>query len=168
MSSYSTSFIWHIILILFIVVQGFFCFQIPKSFCKNITFRFFTVTSMKMAVFWNVAPCALVDCGRRFREACSASIIYQATRCNVLEHSHLLTTNRFHGGRNKSARPGTVAKTGIIMYSCTFTKPIVQLLSLLNIMKSEWGKMISYLKTLSPYWVSRVERDEMPVNIDKV
>jgi hypothetical protein len=81
----------------------------------------------------------------------AASIIYQATRRNVQEHSHLLPTKRFHGGRNKSAGPGTVAKTGITMYAYTFTRPIVQLLSLLNIMKSEWGKMISYLKTLSPY-----------------
>jgi hypothetical protein len=67
-----------------------------------------TATSMKMAVFWDVAPCSLVDTDRRFRgayclhhqglitlmmDAVSSSEtlvnIYQTTRSNFSEDSHL-------------------------------------------------------------------------------
>jgi hypothetical protein len=55
---------------------------------------------MKMAVFWVVAPCSLVEVYRRFRgayylmmEAVSTSEtsvnIYQITRLNIPEDSHL-------------------------------------------------------------------------------
>jgi hypothetical protein len=33
----------------------------------HVTFQAVTATSMKMAVFWNAAPCSLVDAERRFR-----------------------------------------------------------------------------------------------------
>jgi hypothetical protein len=35
-----------------------------------VRFQFLTATSMKVAVFWDVAPRSLVYIGRRFREAC--------------------------------------------------------------------------------------------------
>jgi hypothetical protein len=34
-----------------------------------VRFEVLTATSMEMAVFWDVAPCSLVDTGRRLREA---------------------------------------------------------------------------------------------------
>jgi hypothetical protein len=56
-------------------------------------------TGMKMAAFWDIAPCSLVDIDRRFRaialmmEALSTSEtsvnIYQTTRRNVPEDSEL-------------------------------------------------------------------------------
>jgi hypothetical protein len=52
-----------------------------------------------MVVFWDVAPCSLVEIDRRFRaialtiEAVSTSetsaILYQTKRCNILEDNHL-------------------------------------------------------------------------------
>jgi hypothetical protein len=59
-----------------------------------------TAMRMKMAVFWNFAPCRLLEVYRRFRSACclhyhsdvvAASTsetsvkVYQTTRCNKLE-----------------------------------------------------------------------------------
>jgi hypothetical protein len=57
---------------------------------------------MKMVVFWVVAPCSLVEVYRRFKGACCLYIramstsetsvnIYQTTRCNNPEDSHLHT-----------------------------------------------------------------------------
>jgi hypothetical protein len=37
--------------------------------CVWVRFQVLTATSMKMSVFWDVAPCILVDTGRRFRGA---------------------------------------------------------------------------------------------------
>jgi hypothetical protein len=34
---------------------------------RNVRFQVLTATSMKMTVFWVVAPCCLVDIDRRFR-----------------------------------------------------------------------------------------------------
>jgi hypothetical protein len=49
-----------------------------------------------MTVFWDVMPCSLVDTDRRFRGAVSiirasaTSVnIYQSTRLNIAEDSHL-------------------------------------------------------------------------------
>jgi hypothetical protein len=35
-----------------------------------VRFQVFTAASMKMAAFWDVAPCSLVEVYRRFRRAC--------------------------------------------------------------------------------------------------
>jgi hypothetical protein len=37
---------------------------------KKVGFEVFTAVSMKMAVFWVVAPCSLVEVYRRFRGPC--------------------------------------------------------------------------------------------------
>jgi hypothetical protein len=60
--------------------------------------------SVKMTVFWDVAPCSLVELYRHFRgadlmmEAASASEtsvnFYQTTRRNIPEDSHLHTPRR--------------------------------------------------------------------------
>jgi hypothetical protein len=53
-----------------IIEQETICF-LREAF-ENITkmrFEILTVTSMKMAVFWDVAPCSLIDIDRRFRGA---------------------------------------------------------------------------------------------------
>jgi hypothetical protein len=53
------------------------------------------VTSMKMPVFWNVAPCSLIDVWliTLMLEAVSSSetlvSIYQTTWCNISEYSYL-------------------------------------------------------------------------------
>jgi hypothetical protein len=71
------------------------------------------VQQKKMAVFWFVAPCSLVEVYRRFRGAyclhheCSIALMmeaastsemsvnfYQTTRCNKPEESHLHTRRR--------------------------------------------------------------------------
>jgi hypothetical protein len=66
-----------------------------------VRFQVLVVTSMKIAVVWDVAPCSLVDTDWHFRgviitlimEAVSSSetslSIYQTTWCNTPEDSHL-------------------------------------------------------------------------------
>jgi hypothetical protein len=70
-------------------------------------FRFSQWLSMKMTVFWDVAPCTLVEIYWCFRGACCLHLIalmmevastsdtsvnfYQTTRCNISEDSHLHT-----------------------------------------------------------------------------
>jgi hypothetical protein len=50
----------------------------------SVGFEVFTAVSMKMAVFWVVAPCSLVELYQRFRGPC-----YQTTRCYNPEDNHL-------------------------------------------------------------------------------
>jgi hypothetical protein len=62
---------------------------------------------MKMAVFWVVAPCSVVEVYRRFRSAIalmieaasisetSINFFYQTTRCNKSEDSHLIVLLSF-------------------------------------------------------------------------
>jgi hypothetical protein len=67
-----------------------------------VTFQVLTATSMMMAVFWNVAPCSLVDIDRRFRGAYrlnhqgdvvnsseTSVSIYQSVRRNIPQDSNL-------------------------------------------------------------------------------
>jgi hypothetical protein len=59
--------------------------------------------NMKMTVFWDVAPCSLVEIYRRFRGACplhhqrdeSSVDFYQTTRRNITEDSHQFTVFSF-------------------------------------------------------------------------
>jgi hypothetical protein len=55
-----------------------------------------TAASMKMAVFWDVVPCSLVEVHWRFRSACCFhhQDFYQTTRRNILEDSHFHTRRR--------------------------------------------------------------------------
>jgi hypothetical protein len=65
---------------------------------KDVRFQVLTVASMKMAVFWVVAPCNLVEVCRRFRERRALMMeasnttetsvnLYQTTRRNKPEDS---------------------------------------------------------------------------------
>jgi hypothetical protein len=68
-----------------------------------VGFEVFTAVSTKMAVFWFVAPCSLVEFYQRFRGPCclhhqgdrpartSETLVnfYQTTRCYNPEDSHL-------------------------------------------------------------------------------
>jgi hypothetical protein len=64
---------------------------------NEVRFEVLTAVSMKMAVFWVVAPCSLVEVYRRFRalmmEAAGTSetlvYFYQTIRCYNPEDSHL-------------------------------------------------------------------------------
>jgi hypothetical protein len=69
-------------------------------------FQVLTAASMKMTVFWDFAPCSLVEIDRRFRgalmmEAASTSEtsvnFYETTRRNIPEdrHLHLDIYNQF-------------------------------------------------------------------------
>jgi hypothetical protein len=75
---------------------------------KFVRFQVFTAARIKMAIFWVVAPYILVEVYQRFRGACclhhqgalmtvAASTsetsvnVYQTTRCNNPEDSHLHT-----------------------------------------------------------------------------
>jgi hypothetical protein len=40
------------------------------EYLKDLRFEVLTVVSMKMAVFWVVAPCGLVEVYQHFRGAC--------------------------------------------------------------------------------------------------
>jgi hypothetical protein len=53
---------------------SFFCRFLRKNCSLSLGFEVLTAASMKMAVFWVVAPCSLVEVCRRFRGA-AASII---------------------------------------------------------------------------------------------
>jgi hypothetical protein len=72
---------------------------------EYVRFQVLTAASMKIAVFWIVAPCSLVEVYQRFRGAIAmmmeaASIsktsvnFYQTTRRSNPEDSHLLTRRR--------------------------------------------------------------------------
>jgi hypothetical protein len=85
-----------------------------KTVIIPVRFQVLTAASMKMAVFWDVAPCSLVDIGRRFTGAyCphhqgdetliavmmgtvstfeTSADIYQTTRRNIPEDNHLVIT----------------------------------------------------------------------------
>jgi hypothetical protein len=71
-------------------------------------FQVLTAMSMKVTVFWDVAPCSLVEVYQHFRGACclhhqdiitlmleavttpeTSVNFYQMTQCNILEDSHL-------------------------------------------------------------------------------
>jgi hypothetical protein len=68
----------------------------PTAF--QFRFQFLTATSTEMAVFWDVAPCSLVDIDRRFRDyfpddggskhIWNVVSIYQSTWRNIPEDSH--------------------------------------------------------------------------------
>jgi hypothetical protein len=40
------------------------------NYCNFVRFQVLTAASTKMAVFWDVAPCSLVEVYRLFRGAC--------------------------------------------------------------------------------------------------
>jgi hypothetical protein len=79
-------------------------FNIHGEYSCFVTFQFLKAASMK-SVFWDVAPCSLVEVYRRFRGAycfhhqgddngvantSKTSVnFYQTTRRNILEDSHL-------------------------------------------------------------------------------
>lgn len=45
--------------------------KIYHSTCEiQVRFQVFTAPRMKIAIFWEVAPCSLVGIARRFRGAC--------------------------------------------------------------------------------------------------
>jgi hypothetical protein len=59
-----------------------------------VRYEVLTAANMRMAVFWVVAPCSLVEVHRRFRRACCLHHQgdrpdYQTTRRNNPEESHL-------------------------------------------------------------------------------
>jgi hypothetical protein len=68
---------------------------------RYVRFEVLTAASMKISVFWDVAPCSLVVC-QRFRGACclhrqgdastseTSVNFYQTTRRNIPEDRHLL------------------------------------------------------------------------------
>jgi hypothetical protein len=75
-----------------------------------VQFQVLTAVSMKVAVFWVIAPCSLVEVYRHFRCACCLYLalmmevastsemlvnFYQTTRRNNLEASHLQSTSCF-------------------------------------------------------------------------
>jgi hypothetical protein len=72
---------------------------------QNVGFEVLTAVSMKIAVFWVVAPCSLVEVYQRFRaialmmEAARTSEtlvnFYQTTRCYNPEDSNLHTKKLF-------------------------------------------------------------------------
>jgi hypothetical protein len=68
-----------------------------KVATKSVGFEVLTATSTKIAVFWNVAPCSLVDIDQHFRGA--KDNIYETTRCNIPEDRH------FPEGKHSLARP---------------------------------------------------------------
>jgi hypothetical protein len=78
---------------------------------KSVRFEVLTAVSMKIAVFWVVAPCSLVEVYQRFRgrialmmEAARTSEtlvnFYQTTRCYNSEDSNLRNEVRLHNGVN--------------------------------------------------------------------
>jgi hypothetical protein len=53
------------------IVTSFVGTRIPNSreYCTTVRFKVLTEANMKMAAFWDVAPCSLVEVDRRFRDA---------------------------------------------------------------------------------------------------
>jgi hypothetical protein len=85
-----------------------------------VRFQVLTAASMKMAVFWVVAPCGLVGVYRRFRSAIALMIeaastsetsvnFSQTTRRNNPEDSHLHTYSLNHKPEIHSAYITTVS-----------------------------------------------------------
>jgi hypothetical protein len=83
--------------------------DVYRTTAKTISELLFIQASIiKMTVFWDAAPCSLLEVYRRFRGACCAIALmmetantsetpvsfYQATRRNILEDSHLHTRHR--------------------------------------------------------------------------
>jgi hypothetical protein len=52
------------------VQQIFFTTKLCLTVLQQVRFQVLTATSMKMAVYWNVSPCSLVEAYRRFTGAC--------------------------------------------------------------------------------------------------
>jgi hypothetical protein len=94
---------------------------------------------MKMAVFWDVAPCSLVDTDRRFAlmmEAVSISetsfTFYETTRCNVPQDSQSFSieVERMRGKSEtlvkmsqwESKRTGKKKKTGARMTEVSYNR----------------------------------------------
>jgi hypothetical protein len=74
------------------------CFS--KTCSYKVRFQVLTAASLKMAVFWVVAPRSLVEVYRRFRGACYLHlhgdlIFYQTAWRNSPEDSHLLFIQSF-------------------------------------------------------------------------
>jgi hypothetical protein len=70
----------------------------PENELPVVRFHVLTAASMKMFVFWDVAPCSLVEIDRRFRGAyClhNQGRFYQITRRSIPEDSHLRITCLF-------------------------------------------------------------------------
>jgi hypothetical protein len=97
---FQSTFPTHMCLLLFIILKQQTNFHTSCHYRSSaVTLYFGTINNMKMAVFWVVAPCSLVDINRCFRGACcfhhqsdKTSInIYQTTRRNKPEDSSLHT-----------------------------------------------------------------------------
>jgi hypothetical protein len=61
---------------------------------KNVRFQVLTAANMKIIVFWDVAPCSLVEVALMTEaESTSETSVnfYQTTRLNIPEDSRLLT-----------------------------------------------------------------------------
>jgi hypothetical protein len=95
----------------FFFLQSMGCSLRINGWTKHGVERFVVLSaaSMKMAVFWVVAPCILIEVYRRFRGACclhhqgessseTSVNFYQTTRCNNPKDSHP------HGLRRKDRR----------------------------------------------------------------
>jgi hypothetical protein len=64
-----------------------------KNQCFMVRFQVLAATSMKMAVFWDVAPCSLLDTDRRYRVATSQkTAIFSVPRCSAERN---MTSRRF-------------------------------------------------------------------------
>jgi hypothetical protein len=79
--------------------QGTFCFQRSGFFCRVtlyllrtlVRFQVLTAASVKLTVFWDMAPCSLIEADRRFRSA------------YCLHHQHRFTCKRLHGDISQKA-----------------------------------------------------------------
>jgi hypothetical protein len=78
-----------------------------------VRFQVLTASSMKMVVFWAVAPCSLVEVYRRFRGACwstseTSENFYQTTRRSNSEDSYLPLPLTSNGSGTRGFVPTTV------------------------------------------------------------
>jgi hypothetical protein len=63
-----------------------------KKNCNKVRVQILTAASIKMAVFWEVAPCSLVEVYLMMEAASTSETsvnFYQATRRNIAEDSHV-------------------------------------------------------------------------------
>jgi hypothetical protein len=71
-----------------------------------VTLQVLTAASMEIAVFWDVAPCSLVEIYLRFRDAYCLNhqiSFYETTQRSIPEDSHLHTRRREHLKLHKSS-----------------------------------------------------------------
>jgi hypothetical protein len=60
---------WDTAAIIVLIMEAVSTFETSVSFCE-VGFEVLTAVSKKMAVFWVVAPCNLVEIYQRFRRSC--------------------------------------------------------------------------------------------------